>query len=310
MQEPLRRSIIQTLCYFDIFSYPLTRTELSSFLWSDDGSSRENIFDTLDEEFTQVQEKGGYVYLTGREETITQRERRVWHLEQKMDIARGAVKKMRWVPFVKAVFVCNQLPVTAKSQSDIDVFIVVQTGRLWLTRLFVTGVLSIFQLRRHGVRIENHVCLSFYCTEDALDLQTIALDEPDIYLAYWVAWLIPVFDPFMFQRKIWEHNSWVRQYLPQYTPRYSQEHRWHVKDSRFSRTIRMVQEKMLGGSLGNTLEKLSKKIQQAKMKRSPQNVHAQNNTHVVISDAMLKFHENDRRAYYKEELKKRCDMFV
>ena len=72
----------------------------------------------------------------------------------------------------------------------------------------------------------------------------------------------------------------------------------------------MVQEKILGGSLGNTLEKWSKKIQQAKMKRNPQNVHAHNNTHVVISDAMLKFHENDRRAYYKEEWKKRCEMYV
>ncbi len=310
MHESLRRSVIQTLCYFDIFSYPLTQTELSLFLWSPDGQSPEYAPGVFNDKIDGVQAAGGYIYLAGREETVAERERRVWYVEQKMDIARRAIKKMRWVPFVKAVFVCNQLPVTAKLRSDIDVFIIVQSGRLWLTRLWVTAFMSLLQLRRHGAHIEDHLCLSFYCTDDALNLEPVALEKPDIYLAYWIAWLIPVFDPLKYREKIWEQNSWMHTYLPHLTSRYAHEHRWHVSDSRFSRSVRLFQEKILGRSVGSILEKWSRKVQQAKMKRNPQHRHAHDSTHVVISDAMLKFHENDRRAAYKAEWEKRCLMYL
>ena len=42
-----------------------------------------------------------------------------------MKIANRAVEKIRWVPFLRAIFVCNTLAGPGlKEESDIDVFII------------------------------------------------------------------------------------------------------------------------------------------------------------------------------------------
>ncbi len=310
------QSIIQTLSYFDIFEYPLTREELYHFFWfPKETLSYTDFALRLEKEIAQnlqgkVENSGGYYFLSARKEIIEKRERKINYTEKKIQKALLAAKKLRYLPCVKAMFVCNQLPVGVKQNSDIDVFIIVKNNRMWLTRLLITITLSIFRLRRTGKKITDRICLSFYVTDDALDLSSICISPPDIYQAYWSVQLIPLFDPYLIQKRIEQNNTWVKSYLPQahFTPLIFD--RSKVEEYILSRSIKRFCEWFLSGNIGNMIEKSLRYFQKKKMKFNEPKQMVAGNKNVVISDTMLKFHENDRKEYFKTEWEKRCHQFL
>ena len=191
-------SIIKTLAYFDIFNTPLTREELFHWLWEEKTDDYVGFARRLDdlEKQKKINKKSGYYFLPNRTKIINIRQRAVPLIEEKMQIAAAGAKKIRFIPFVETVFVCNTVAGGGvKKESDIDVFIIIKNGRLWLTRFLTTIILSIFNLRRNKKHIANKICLSFYATNDGLDLSKIKIADPDIYLIYWLENLIPVYDP-------------------------------------------------------------------------------------------------------------------
>lgn len=310
------QSIIQTLSYFDIFDYPLTREELYHFFWSPKETlSYTDFVSRLEKEMVQnlqgkVENSGGYYFLSTRREIIASRERKIRYTEEKIKKARQAAKKLRYLPFVRALFVCNQLPVGVKKNSDIDVFIVVKNNRMWLTRLLITIMLSFFRLRRTSKKITDRICLSFYVTDDALDLSSICISPPDVYQAYWSVQLIPIFDPDFMHEKIEQNNTWVRNYLPQanFTPPIFD--RWRIEEYILSRGIKRFWQWAFSRNIADAIEKSLRHFQKKKMKLSGQKQAVTGNKNVVISDTMLKFHENDRKEYFKNEWEKKCHQFL
>lgn len=297
-------SIIKTLTYFDIFNTPLTREELRRWLWEEKVSDLADFARRLDdlEKQNKINKKSGYYFLPGREEIINTHQRTVPLVEEKMQIAVRGAKKIRWIPYVEAVFVCNTVAGGGvKKSSDIDVFIVIKNGRLWLSRLLTTITLSIFRLRRNKKHIANKVCLSFYATNDGLDFSKIKIADPDIYLVYWLENLIPVYDPHDTLKKIRSKNQWAKKYLPNTDDTYQTLYRWAVTDSKLSKNIRYFFEKAWTGGYGDLLEAQAKKIQQTKMKINLSGANKENKLGVIINDNMLKFHESDRREQYQNE---------
>lgn len=296
-------SVVKTIAYFDIFDHPLTRQELYRFLWqAERGEAFEPFLRKLDVLITEnmLEERHGYLFSPGREHIVETRERRVWYVEQKMRIAQRAAKKFRWVPFCRAMFVCNQIEVGVTKESDIDVFVVVRAGRIWITRLLVTIVATLFGFRRSGAHVANHICLSFYCADDALDFDAIRIETlPDVYQAYWIDQLIPVYDPERVHADIQAQNVWQRELLPNRREHARLIDRWAVRDSRVSKAMKRFFEIAWSGAYGNMLEAQARKMQQQKMKRNVSSKLHENNTDVIVSDRMLKFHENDRRRQFQ-----------
>ncbi|MBI2634689.1 hypothetical protein HYW82_03420 [Candidatus Peregrinibacteria bacterium] len=119
---------------------------------------------------------------------------------------------LRFVPFLRMVAVCNNLAFgRVRAASDIDLFIVAREGHLFTVRIFVTAILHIFGVRRHGEKIAGRFCLSFFVDDSALDLSTIAI-EKDIYLAYWVKNLVPIIDDGVYGEFL-RKNEWVDGYF-------------------------------------------------------------------------------------------------
>lgn len=311
MENTLTKSILQTLSYFDIFDYPLTREELFQFLWqpplnlsySDFILQLEKVMQT--ELVRKVESIGSYYFLAERSEIIAKRERKVLYTEEKIAIAKRGTNKLRYVPFVQALFVCNQLAVGVKKNSDIDVFIVVKRGHMWTTRALITTLLSFFLLRRTSGSIADMMCLSFYVTDDNLDLSSICIPAPDVYQAYWNAQLIPLYDPDDFFQKIQEKNTWVKHYLPHTFTKFDISNRARVSDTSFTLVIKKFAQWFLSYSLGSLIERHFRFLQLQKMKLLTKNPTEATNKSVVISDTMLKFHENDRKQYFKDEWEKR-----
>ncbi|MDP2692999.1 MAG: hypothetical protein Q8O88_05160 [bacterium] len=296
-------NIIKTLVYFDIFNTPLTREEIFRWSWEHGITNFLDLIKDLEVlvEKKIIESKNGYYFLANRENNIYLRQKTVPIVEEKMQIAVRAIKKIRWVPYVEAVFVCNTVAgANAKKESDIDVFIVTRKGRLWISRLLTTVTLGIFRLRRNKKNVANKICLSFYATDTALDLSKIKIVGTDIYLTFWLDNLIPVYDVKNIQSKIKTENPWLKNYLPNAKTNYNTLPRWVVADEGISKFIKIFFERSWRGKYGDMIEAQAKGIQKTKMKLNFMSTQNKDNTGVVISDSMLKFHENDRREEYRK----------
>ncbi|MFA5062321.1 MAG: hypothetical protein WC526_04205 [Patescibacteria group bacterium] len=309
MSSLLDQSIIKTLSYFDIFGYPLTKEELFEFLWQGPGTgegihiSYEEFLKNLENiDKEKIKYQGGYYFLAGKEANVYKRNEGLLVSSEKLKIARRAAKKIRSVPFLKAVFVCNSVAFgQAGEGSDIDFFIITEKNRIWLVRLFAAFLLSLFRLRRVGDKAKNKVCLSFFAADDNLDLSPLKIVDEDIYLVYWIHKLIPIYDPENYYQKFLDANRWTEKFLPNTFRVKPASYLFAVRDSAFGRIWKKMWQAMWQGDYGKLIETQAKKIQLAKMKFSGKDIERKGDKGVVISDSMLKFHEQDARERFRGE---------
>ena len=153
------------------------------------------------------------------------------------------------------------------------------------------------RLRRHGRKITDRLCLSFYVSENDLNFSKIKIIDNDIYLVYWIANLFSLYDRGIYD-KFLAQNEWIKNQLPNYLPKTGSFWR-KIDDHKLSQLSFKIWEYFLGGSLGDQLEKRLKKIQLFKMSQNNRSLAKENDSRVIISDTMLKFHENDRRLFYQ-----------
>jgi len=315
MTDSLEQKILNTLAWFDIFFMPLTKEETYRHLLHTDADTQipmasldeiARMLNTMAERY-MIGHKHGLYFLPRRDALVGVRQRNMLIVEKKMKIAVRGARLMRWIPFVDAVFVCNTVASgTADIESDIDLFVVIRDQRLWLARLLVVGLLSVFRLRRVGTHISDRLCLSFFVTDAHLDLTDTRIDERDVYLAYWIDQLVPVYDPMNVDARIRAGNGWIRTMIPNAVHSVQTLHRWRVNDWKPQLLLKHFFERAWASGYGDTLEQQAKLIQKKKMERNRGSKQHEQSTAVVISNTMLKFHEHDRRAYFRDEWKQVC----
>lgn len=293
--EPWFLSIQKTLAYFDQFSHPLTATELWTFLWQPPAEKISwNDFLQIIEEAVKAGKMAtakGFYFLPNKEINVESRQRAQVLVEKKITIARQAVSVLAAVPGVEAIFICNTVAAGWPSvNSDIDLLVVVKPGRLWLTRFLFTITTMVLTKRRHDHRVADHLCLSFYLTRDHLNLAEVRGSSPDIYLIYWLQQLIFLSGDPLVLTELAKANNWVREYTPNCMAlKYGIEPLGTV--SGFGRLVKQIGESLCFG----WLEKGVRQFQKSRIDSKP---HASAPA-VVISDHMLKFHEQDKREEYQ-----------
>lgn len=299
----LQESIIDTLSFFAIFDWPLTATEVFDRLWNAPvGVGPGEVLVELEKLVKTgiVFTGGGYFCLDNIKTTRERRRGAHWLVAYKLKRAQRALRFAAWVPFMRAVFICNTVAFGwPRAQSDIDVFVVVRRDRLWLTRLLLTVAIGLSGYRRHGKHVANRVCLSFYITDNVLDLSPVRRGEDDVLLTYWSLFLHPLYDPENVAAEIREANKWAVQWVPN-APTDVTLHP-NVPRFSFSLKIKGVLEKILAHNFGSRLNILAGVLQKRKMQGNQESVQNFPDSRVVISDTMLKFHENDRRDMYREQ---------
>ena len=299
--SPLSDSIQKTLAYFSLFDFPLTKEELFANLWQPPRMAYEEF---VSGGLAGIGEKYGYFFLPGHEETAENRRRHLLISEMKMKIARRAVKKIRAVPFLRAVFVCNSVGQgLARQESDIDFFIIAAPGRVWLVRFFTNLILKFCRLRTYGKNRRDKICLSFYVDENHLDLKPLCALNNDIHFIYWMHQMIPIFDPDNFYHKFIGANRWTEEYLPNIKRKSSGGYLLSVTESVFGHAWKRVWESMWGGAYGHILEHQAKAIQMQRLKAGVKDAATRGDNSVVISDSVIKLHENDARVKYFERWK-------
>ncbi len=306
----IRKAIFSTVAFFDIFEYPLTAWEIWKFLYKKQAS----LSDVLRELETLKQKKmltssQGYYFFPHKENHILTRNKRYGFAEKKYAIAIRCARILSYLCSVRLICVCNSLALSnARETSDIDFFIITQKNRIWSTRFLVTIMLHFTKMRRHHEKIQDRVCLSFYISEEALSLEKILL-ENDIYFFYWLANLYPLYDRENIFEKLWNENMWLCEYFPNIFLR-APSLRRRVKSQTLKNIIIRLGEIILNSFLGEMVERILKKFQMRKILKNTESVFRFHDTRVIVSDSMLKFHENDRREMYREAWNKNVEKYI
>ncbi|MBI2426920.1 MAG: hypothetical protein HYV34_03650 [Candidatus Kerfeldbacteria bacterium] len=297
----LSSSLLSTLAYFDQFAYPLTSLECWRFgIGVPAQATVGDVARALDDLAARgvAESVDGFFVLRGAVAHVDIRRVRTRMAERKYAKAVALARVLRFFPYVRMIGVCNTLALShSRPNADIDFFIVAERGHIWAVRWWTT----IFAMLRgerpsHGHR-QDTMCLSFYVTDDALDVQHVALDTEDVYLAQWTAQMVPVFETDGVYTRFWQENRWISRILPHAFPRFPARRRF-LPDTPLTRLIRGVAEGV-HWLIGSDLERLFRWIQ-CRYLPERLRVMANRDSRVMVTDSILKFHETDRREEYRQ----------
>jgi hypothetical protein len=290
--------ILKTIAFFDLFDYPLTAFEVWQYLGvKADLLEVQTLLESAPGQLGRALENyAGFYFAGGRSGLYEKRQltnRRIVAANHK---ARRIFSVLRFLPGVKLLAVCNNFYYTPAS--DIDVFVVTQTGRLYLTRFWLTVITQLLGARRHGKKISGRLCLSFYVSAEAADLRPLTLPD-DPYFYYWLAFLNPIYSQNYF-KEFWQANSWLLDILPNLvkTEALGKE-RLNPPVGILSELLKRLFDSRLGDS-GERFWRFWQKRKMAQARREPAPLGG-----VVINDTVLKFHENDRRQIFAGNLQER-----
>ncbi|HEY4499506.1 MAG TPA: nucleotidyltransferase domain-containing protein [Candidatus Paceibacterota bacterium] len=192
----------------------------------------------------------------------------------------------RFIPFVDFVFASGSLATGRMHEnSDFDVIVGVRQGRIFTARFFTVGI---FRLLRWGRKhsdsekfARNKICLNHFVTPSAYRL------APP-YNEYWkllYSSLVPVYGAEKSIQSFWDANQdWMNK-RKIYTN--DTRHRYKNKIS-----IQAILEWMLGGTMGDWLEKILKNMQLRKIISRDSSGY---NPRIIVNDNELEFHPDTRR---------------
>ncbi len=180
------KELLKMIVFFDLFNFPLTLLELKKYYRNHITLNALLIF--LDNllKIGEIQEKNGFYFLKERENIINVRRERYNYSLRKIKIARKFAKVFSYFPFVLVIYLVNSIgKYNLRNSSDIDFFIITKNKRIWLSRFFCAGLAKILHKRPNKKTKKDKICLSFYLSENNLDLSKLKLSEADPYFDYW-----------------------------------------------------------------------------------------------------------------------------
>jgi len=318
--NPLEKSILATIIYYDCLNCPLSAFELwgklirpipdrisqgknSSF------SLREVVF-TLEESVflsEYVGQKDGFYFLKGREGLVPFRIKAIKISEDKFKrLCRYRFVFLATV-FIQGVFVSGSVAQgLAKDESDIDVLIITTRGRLWTARLFLTIWTSLLGIRRKGNKIKDRICLNHYISSDALVIPFESLYNAQSYRELFPALSKnAVFERF-FERNEWMGNYFINPFAMGKSKNYAIGQGSILLES-LVRLDRRVDEFFLRGGIGNSVEALAKKIQLFFIKKNP--LTTLPGGRIAANDWQLEFHPQSKEKQIIEEYNRKLRAF-
>ena len=298
--DKIQAAILKTVIFFDLFNYPLTNWEIWQYLNLEInlGISEKSVEDLVLS--GTLKQKDGFYFLPDREEIISIRRERYNFANYKIKLARRATKLFKWLPSVKLVAVANLIGHhNLRNESDIDIFIVSSPNRLWLTRLFCTGLMKITKQRPTKECKRNKMCLSFYASADGLAMESLRFKPSDPYFDYWFLGLYPIYDNDKYLAYLRFKNPWLKKSFPN-----SLLLRENFPDNYFSKN--WLDWVLYYGA--NTLNCWAKKIQLLILPKKLKDLVGKD-AGVVLNDQILRFYLKDKRQEFLDKYNQRLAEF-
>ncbi len=294
----IRQAILKTLCFFDLFDYPLTLKEIHFYLWQNSSNLekvRNNIRKMIGKEISR---KGEFYFLKGRKGIVKTRRERETISKKKWKKAKRIIILLRIVPFIKGVAITQSLAIgNTKENSDADLLIIASPGKIWIVRAFVNLILDIF--RKRNPKNKNRICPSFFLTSKNLNIKEVSLKPLDIYLAYWVKTIKPIFGSHFFY-EFDAHNLWAYNFLPNAEPEF--------RNQVLINPIFWLKQKLLELLLWPFSKRLEKLLKDKQLKIIEKNKKKLvKSPSIITTEQMIKIHYNDKRKFYLNEWQKKIE---
>ncbi len=237
MSSIIQQAIIQTLKYSDIFDYPLTEKEIYTYLIISHPvkiAEFKKVLTRLSHKY--IEYHSPFYCLTMRSEIIALRKNRREISKRKIRSAERTIKFLTKIPTISFIGLSGSLArENADLEADIDLFIITAKGRLWITRLFALCLLQLLgrRRRRNSTQAPNSICLNFFLEETALGFKG---DHQDIYTAYELMQMKPIFDRNRSYQRLLYANQWISKFVGNYNPQ--SIYNFEVKKSLFQNIVK------------------------------------------------------------------------
>lgn len=274
--------LLEIIVFYDLFDFPLTlmeiRREMPNLLLSE-------IEALLAEMIAQdkIQQKNAFYFLSQRQEIIDIRLARYNYSLRKIKIAKRFANIFSLLPSVLAVYVVNSIGAyNLRDGSDIDFLIITKKNRIWLSRFFCAGLTKLLNQRPNKKTKKDKLCLSFYLSEDNLNLTSLKMPGGDPYFDFWERNML------LLKHKAVVHQKFLK--LNHLTDFYHQ--------SALSSNLDLVKNKKC--LFLDFLENISYKMQ-FKIMPEALKLAAKENQGVIVGPGIIKLYLRDRRLYIKEK---------
>src|SRR5580700_11330519 len=232
----IKRDILATLAYFNLFDYPLRKSEIFIFLGHcDDFPEFECGLRELQNE-SAIFKIGEFYSLHNNYSLASRRYRGNEKATVMLRKADKAASILSAFPFVRGIAVSGSLSkYFADENTDIDFFIITSANRLWIARTF----LHIFKKFTYLLNMQDLFCMNYF-----IDEAELGIIEKNIYTATEIATILPlsgskIFDAFF------KANTWARSFFPN-------KYMYMPPPKEIKRTwFKYLVEKILNNRLGN-----------------------------------------------------------
>ncbi len=201
------------------------------------------------------------------------------------------------IPWVRAIYLCNSITFNALHEnSDIDLFIITKKGQLWRARFWSVLLFTLCNLKRNMTNPKQKFCLSFYISEDNLDIEHLRLKWWDVYLPYWIAHLSELYiENQNISNKFQQANIRVKNFLPNISLQQN-IFLWHKKFTKKGAWKQFIEKRTPNRFISKSetlIKTIRKPIIKMKISKNKQNIK-----NIISNNTMLKFHKDKRRQYY------------
>jgi hypothetical protein len=159
------------------------------------------------------------------------------------------------------------------------------------TRSIAALLFELLGRRPKPNHVRDAICLSYFVTDDALDLSGHMLQRGDPYFRFWFLSLVPLYDDGVGQG-LWDANSRI-------TSSHPFSRRWIAPPDLRVPTPR------LRIPVPSAFERPAERLQAKAFPDAIRRLMNQD-TRVMVSPTVLKFHVDDRREAYREEYLSFC----
>jgi hypothetical protein len=275
----LAEAIFRTMLYADVFDFPLTEAEIQHFLIGASATPDEVVHTLRDSTWLtpKIERVNGYYALHGRAVTVHQRHQRDQASMSLWDKAQRYGRLLAHLPFVRMVALTGALSMrnARNEKDDIDYLVITAPGRVWITRALIVVLVRLVRF------MGTELCPNYVLAETALEQ-----DRQNLFIAHELAQMIPI-SGFEVYQAMRESNRWSEKLLPNATAPF-----YPLVDKRprgIGRGLQRFTEVILGGGIGNLLEKWERHRKMRKFQSDAQKPGSA----AQLDDQRVKGHFND-----------------
>lgn len=282
----LKKDILITLAYFDLFKHPLTPREIYLFLGrsypiKDFEMALMNL--TADKQIFELKE----FYALRNDLFLAERRKQGNECANTLlKTAEKVASVLSYFPYVRGIAVSGSLSKGyADNTSDIDLFIITAKNKVCTTRTLMHCLKKISFLFKK----EHLFCMNYYIDESELEIV-----EKNIYTATEIVTLIPMFGATIFD-KFYTANNWTISFLPNHFMRIMSAPEINMN------WVKLFTEKMGNNFLGSLIESLLLKITRTRWNKKEKQ-HQLTNHGMVMSLDVSKHHAKPDPTKFQEKL--------